>query len=913
MVVRREVTEQGTAEKENKWVRMAANHGKKLMLVTMAGLIWIQPVVSLGPFSGNASTAHAAAEQTVKLSEDIITSGARLVKYQYTTTRSGKQVKVLTDVIEVDLTNPYVQLDVMTGKGGQLTTRQTVQGMTNDTGAVAGVNGDFFPMSGQGVAMGGAVSQGTVVTSPSQLEGMYAFAVTNDGTPMIDRFEFNGTVFAADGSTFLLSGINQEAYHTEPDKGFSHVNKMYIYTSAWKSETRPADSSTTPTEVLVLNGIVQQISMKSAIPGPVPADGYILRAHGQAADYIASHLSIGQQIDTNYELRSVTSGQEINPANLKMMIGGHTLLVDQGKASQFTRPTTSISGSSAVARTAVGYSKDGKTAYIITAEKNNNSSGLTLSELQKFMTSIGVWKGLNLDGGGSTTMATRPLAETSTTLTFTTSNGSAGQRAVANGLGVFSTAPQGTLKGLKVSGPSTLLIGQTASYSLKGYDTYYNPVDASGIQASWKSDNGNVTWTGDGFKAVKSGKSQITAVSGDAKNSMNVTVLGGSDLDSLSAGISSAPLEAGTSVSVAVTATLKNGSTVTVPAEAVKWEMTGMKASVKDGVLSVQSVNAGAKVGYATPKYDGFSGTPIVFTTSSEQIWENFENASYPVSFTGLPAEVKGTASVVQGTGDRANSKVLTLDYDLTGGVGNKFGYAQLNGTTGKEIPKDSTKMTIDVLGDSSLNWLRAEFADADGKSVYVDLTKQIDFTGWRTLTVDLTASAMKYPAKLKRLYVVNLEEGQDERTLTGSVSFDNIRFTAPATDGGGTSLPSANAVMTIGQKTMLVNGQKKNMDVAPLLKNSTTYIPVKYVLDSFGGSTTWNNTAKKITVTRETTVLELTVNKKEFILNGSKKQADVSPIIVDSRTLVPLRLVSEQLGIMVKWDKKTKSITLES
>lgn len=913
MVVRREVTGQEKTEKENKWVRMAANQGKKLMLVTMAGLIWIQPVVSLGPFNGPASTAHAAAEQTVKISEDIITSGAKLIKYQYTTTRSGKQVKVLTDVIEIDLTNPYVQLDVMTGKQGQLTTRQSVQGMTNDTGAVAGVNGDFFPMSGQGVAMGGAVSQGTILTTPSQLEGMYAFAVTNDGSPMIDRFEFNGTVYAADGSTFPLAGINQEAYRTEPDKGFSHVNKMYIYTSAWKSETRPKDSSTTPTEVLVQNGIIQEISMQAPIPGPVPADGYILRAHGQAAEFIASHLSVGQQIDTSYQLRSLTSGQEIDPANLKMMIGGHTLLIDQGKASQFTRPTTSISGSSAVARTAVGYSKDGKKAYLITAEKNSSSSGLTLAELQKFMTSIGVWKGLNLDGGGSTTMVTRPLAETSTTLAFTTSNGSAGQRAVANGLGVFTTAPQGTVKGLKVSGPSTLMIGQTSSYALKGYDNYYNPVDASGIQANWKSDNGNVSWTGEGFKGVKSGKAKITAVSGDAKESMDVTVLGGNDLDSLSAGISSAPLEAGTSVNVAVTATLKNGNTVSVPAESVKWEFTGMKASVKDGVLSVQSVNAGAKVGYATPKYDGFSGTPIVFTTSAEQIWENFENVTYPVTFTGLPAEVNGSAAVVQGTGDRANTKVLTLDYDLTGGVGNKFAYAQINGSTGKEIPKDSTKMTIDVLGDASLNWLRAEFADADGKSVYVDLTKQIDFTGWRTLTIDLTASAMKYPVKLKRLYVVNLEEGQDERALTGSVSFDNVRFTAPVTDGGDTGLPSANALMTIGQKSMLVNGEKKNIDVAPLLKDSTTYIPIKYVLDSFGGSSTWNNTAKKITVTRGTSVLELTVGKKEFILNGSKKQAEVSPIIVDNRTLVPLRLVSEQLGIVVKWDKKTKSISLES
>lgn len=923
MVVRRDET--GTKQTQvntdlevvvrqnSKLAHLVAKGGKRIALVTLAGLIWIQPVIGIGPIAGTALTAEAAASQTVKLSEEMITSGAKLVKYEYTVTRSGKPVKVLTDVIEVDLTNPYVQLDVMTGKGGQVTTRQSVEGMAKETGAVAGVNGDFFATGGQGVPMGPAVSKGTVVTSPAQLQGMYAFAVRNDGTPLIDRFGFSGTVFAEDGSTFPLAGINQESYMTEPDKAYSHVNKMFIYTSAWKSEERPAASSTTPTEVLVQGGVITQISIKAAIPGSVPADGYILRAHGTAADYVAAHLQVGQRVDAVYQLQSLTDGQLVDPADLKMMIGGHTLLVDQGKASAFTRSTTSISGGSAVARTAVGYSKDGKTAYIITAEKNSNSTGLTLKELQGFMTGIGVWKGLNLDGGGSTTMVTRPLAETTPQLTFTTSNGAAGQRAVANGLGVFTTAPQGSLLGLKVSGSSTLFIGQTVPYALKGYDTYYNPIDTSGIQASWQASNGNVVWTGSGFKGVKAGMAKITATSGQAKTSMDVKVLGGTDLESLTPGTTFAPLQAGTSVTVAVTAKLKDGRTVDVPAESVKWTFSGMKASVQGGVLTVQSVNNGAKFAYATPVYDGFNGTPIVLSASTETIWESFENMTYPISFTGLPAEAKGTVSIVQGTGERANSKVLKLDYDLTGGTGSKFAYAQFNGTSGRAIPDNATTLTVDVLGDASLNWVRAELSDADGKPVYIDLARPMDYTGWKTLTADLTAGNIKFPAKLKRLYVVNVEEGQDERALTGSVSFDNVRFTAPAAGGSSPDFPSAKAVMVIGQKSMTVNGKKQNLEVAPLLKDNTTYVPIKYVLDVFGGNAAWNAAAKKITVTRGTMVLELTVGQKAFLLNGVSSKAEVAPIIVNGRTLVPLRLVSEQLGIGVNWEQKTKSITLES
>lgn len=895
-----------------KIARLAAVHGKKLVLASLAGMIWIQPLSVLESFTGTTSTAYAAESQTVQLSSEMVTSGAKLVKYQYTTTRSGKSVKVLADVIEVDLSNPYVQLDVMTGKGGQVTTRQSVEGMAQETGAVAGINGDFFATSGQGVAMGAAVSQGVLVTSPAQLTGMYAFAVKSDNTPMIDQFSFSGSVIAEDGSVFPLTGMNQESYRTEPGNGYSHVNNMFIYTSDWKSEERPKASGTTPTEVLVQGGVIQQISYQSAIPGTVPGDGYILRAHGLAADFIASHMQVGQRVDTNYRLVSQSSGMEYSPSDLKMVIGGHTLLVDQGAASSFTRSTTSISGGSAVARTAVGYSKDGTKVYLITAEKNSASTGMTLAELQKFMTSIGVWKGMNLDGGGSTTMVTRPLAENTAQLTFTTSNGSAGQRAVVNGLGVYSTAPVGTLQGLKVSGSKTLLIGQTVPYTLKGYDNYYNPMDTSGIQATWSASNGNVSWTGDGFKGVKAGTAKITAASGSATSSMDVTVLGGADIDTLTPVTTYAPLEAGTSISVPVTAKLKSGGTVNVPDESLKWTFSGMKAAVQNGVLTIQSINNGAKVAYATPSYDGFSGTPIVFSVSAEQVWETFENVSYPVSFTGLPAEAAGKVSVVQGTGEREKSKVLQLDYDLTLGTGNKFAYAQLNGTTGRAIPEGATSLSVDVLGDASLNWLRAEFEDADGKAVYADLIRPLDFTGWRTLTADLTASALKHPAKLKRLYVVNLEDGQDERALTGSISFDNIRFTAPVT-GGDTGLPSATAVMVTGSKTMTVNGEKVTMDAVPLIKDGVTYVPVRYVVDAFGGEATWTASSKKITVTRGLTVLELTVGKKEYLLNGAAKQGTVTPLITNGRTLVPLRMVSEQLGITVNWEQKTKSITLQS
>ncbi|WP_223065971.1 stalk domain-containing protein [Paenibacillus caui] len=882
--------------------------GKKWLVISLAGLIWVQPVMGVTSLWGNSSMVYAASNQAVKLSEDIITSGVKLQKYQYTLTRSGSQVKVLADVVQIDLTNPYVKLDVMTGKGGQVTTRQSVGGMAGETGAVAAVNGDVFNTSGQGVAMGASVSEGQVVTSPNQLQGMYAFYLDSNNVPAIDSFTFEGTVQAEDGSSFPLTGINKESYRTEPDNGYSHANAMYIYTSAWSSPDRPRDSATTPTEVLVQNGVIQQISNGAAIPGPVPADGFILRAHGTAAAYVMSHLAVGQHISANYQLRSVGGGKPVDPSALKMLISGHTLLVDQGKASSFTRSITGVSGSSAVARTAIGYSKDGKYAYLITAEKNDNSSGMKLTELQGFMTSIGVWKGLDLDGGGSTTMVSRPLAETDSSLTFATSNGGTIQRQVVNGVGVYTTAPQGTLKGLKVSGAQTLLIGQEASYNLKGYDTYYNPIDTSTIAATWKSSNGNVVWTGSAFKAVKPGAALLTAASGQATVSTNVTVLGEDDVRGLNLGAVSGALQAGASVAVTPKAKLKDGRTVEVPASALKWEFKGIQASVGNGTLTVNSVNPNTQIGYAIARYDGFSAM-IAFSAAGDKSWEDFENTAYNIAFTGSPAEVTGQAQVVPSGDDHGN--VLQLNYDLTGGTGNKFAYAQFNGSGGQEIPEGATAMSLDVLGDSSLNWLRAEL-EVSGKTVYLDIARPLDWTGWKHVDIDLSSYGITSGAKLKRLYVVNLAEGQDERAMTGSVSFDNIRFTVPS--GGDSSLPpSAKVVMTVGNKSFTFNGQKQSMDAAPVVKDGTTYVPIKYVVDYFGGQAAWTAAFKRITVLRGSTMLDLYVDNKEYILNGQRQTAEVTPLIINNRTLVPIRLVSERLGISVKWEQKTKSITLES
>lgn len=856
-----------------------------------------------------AAAATAATYKLVKQGESIVTSGAAKVDYQWVSSNPSEATQ-LVHVLQIDLSNPYIQLNTMVGKNDSVTSHQSVGGMVKETGAVAGINGDVFSTSSssEGAPLGTVIQSGQMLTSTSQLQGMYAFAVTKDRQPMIDLFNFSGSVTAADGTTFALAGINKSAYRTEPDNGYSHVNNLYIYTDNWTASQRPMNSSTTPTEALVVDGVVQEISPGAQISTPIPANGYILRGHKDAADFITNHLAVGDKVSANYGLVSQTSGQSYDPSSFQMMIGGHTILINNGAAASFSRDISGVSGSADRARTAVGYSKDGKTVYLITVEENGGLKGVTLKELQQIMLQLGVYKGVNMDGGGSTTMISRPLGEFAPILAHPTSYGTT-QRLIANGIGVYSIAPQGTIKGIAASGPSTLFIGQQATYTLKAYDTYYNPVDPSGLTPQWGAGTTAIGSFQNGvFTAAKPGKGQITVKSGSASDSVDIEVIGGEQLQQLSISPSTTLLAPGSVISVPVKAQLTDGRELSVPASSVKWEFKGFTASVKDGKLTVGSVNKDTTVGYAIARYDGFS-TMAVFAPGTEKKLEDFENVGYGISFSGLPSASAGTVSLVTGLPGHETSKALDLAYDFTSGaVADRFAYAVLNDGKGITVDGGPSAMTLDVSGDNSYNWLRAEFLDAKGNKVYADVAKQVDWSGWKTLRVDLSDIGLTYPAKLTKLYVVNLAKDQDERALQGEVAFDNLSLQYPPKTA---SQNETSVLLTIGSKDAKIGGQAAKLDTAPFVLNGTTYLPLRFISDALGGDIGWEQTEKKVTVFRGDKMLELWLGRSDMIASGVRIPTPAAPIIQNGRVLAPLRVVSEQLGLKVGYDAKLKTITI--
>jgi hypothetical protein len=869
---------------------------KGLAAVLLAASIAVQPW--LAPEPVQAAAADAPVTMTA---QEPLTYGAILKKYEWNFERNKKPVTVNANVVEVDLKNPYVKLDTIAGTGGQLAKKQSVRKMANETGAVAAINGDFFNTQAEGVPIGPQVSGGKLLATPPYLVGWYSFALTKENKPIIDMFTFQGKIVAKDGATYPLGGINKTYYwyendgtHTEGEH--SMIDGLYMYTNTWGQVNRSNDGVTVPTEILVQNGVVQKILRPGVLEMVAPTDGYILRASGKADEFVALHLKVGDRITADYKVLAQNPAVQYDAANFNTMIGGHTILVNEGQPAEFSHEVNGVSGYAPVARTAIGFSKNEQYAYLITID-----SGLTLAELQQFMIKVGVWKGINLDGGGSTQMATRPLGEFQTALV---SADIGYERPVVNSVGVYSLSPKGQVRDIQIQGATALFVGQKAIYSLKAYDDYFNPVAADQIPANWSTTQPIGTFQGNTFTAAAAGKTQLTVVSGKATKSIDVEVIGGKDVASLKLNASSTSLLANSVYTLSASVTSKSGAKGTIPAEALQLEFIGFKGRMEGSRLTIDSIDKAATEGRIIARYDGFS-TMLTMPIVDNRTVESFETST-AVSFTST-AGVTGNVYKVSGIeGIAAGSRALGLQYDFSQGTGITAAYALF--ADGLKIDGQPESFSVKVKGDSSRNWVRAEIKDSAGKVQLISLTEFANWSDWKTLSADLKKYTFTYPIALTKLYVANPENGHDERELKGQIWFDDIFFQYQKA-----AVQTKNVVkLTIDQKSLTVNGKQLVLDQAPVIYKDNTLVPVRFVVEAMGGQLTWVDGERKVIIMKDNHLIELWLDKTELIADGEAVTAEVPPLLMTERTMVPLRVISEKMGWKVTWDEKARMVTLE-
>ncbi|ASS65197.1 MULTISPECIES: N-acetylmuramoyl-L-alanine amidase [unclassified Paenibacillus] len=101
----------------------------------------------------------------------------------------------------------------------------------------------------------------------------------------------------------------------------------------------------------------------------------------------------------------------------------------------------------------------------------------------------------------------------------------------------------------------------------------------------------------------------------------------------------------------------------------------------------------------------------------------------------------------------------------------------------------------------------------------------------------------------------------------------------------------------------------------APRIDKDTTYIPIRTVAEGMGFDVDWDKSSKKVGIHNGTSVIELTIDKKTALVNGQEAAVPVPARIMgtpaSATTMVPLRFVSENMGLRVYYDAPAKSVYL--
>lgn len=125
----------------------------------------------------------------------------------------------------------------------------------------------------------------------------------------------------------------------------------------------------------------------------------------------------------------------------------------------------------------------------------------------------------------------------------------------------------------------------------------------------------------------------------------------------------------------------------------------------------------------------------------------------------------------------------------------------------------------------------------------------------------------------------------------------------------------NCDTVLQVNSSEITIDGVsyelEEGKDTVPLIVNQRVLLPIRRIIESYGGKVEWDALDKKVKITKDKTVIELKISSTDAIVNGQVKKLDTAPVIINSRTMVPLRFIVENLNIEVQWDEKNSSVYL--
>ncbi len=320
----------------------------------------------------------------------------------------NKKDRLVINILSVDLKNKTYLIDAVKANN-MLASKEATSSLSarlNSRGinVIAAVNADFWEPDGE--IVNNMISNGTFVKAVSghsdvrQNRIFSQFALTRNDKPLIERFDFKGKIFFKDGSSAAIDRINSRTDSSKITLYNSYQgNETPMIHKDWNSFEAGLKPAGTKGDTLLF---VPGGKFNYGGETPVPANGFVLSSNNDEARLLEEKIT---KDDTLKVLLNLVP----NCGNIFMLTGGIPRIVKDGKNLAAESDTLDGMKTSFTVtqhpRTGIGISKDSTKLFLFTVDgRQESSSGMSLKEFADLMLRHGVYQGLNLDGGGSTTM-----------------------------------------------------------------------------------------------------------------------------------------------------------------------------------------------------------------------------------------------------------------------------------------------------------------------------------------------------------------------------------------------------------------------------------------------------------------------------------------------------------------------------
>ena len=124
----------------------------------------------------------------------------------------------------------------------------------------------------------------------------------------------------------------------------------------------------------------------------------------------------------------------------------------------------------------------------------------------------------------------------------------------------------------------------------------------------------------------------------------------------------------------------------------------------------------------------------------------------------------------------------------------------------------------------------------------------------------------------------------------------------------------AAEIVLQIGNAVMTVDGAEQAIDeggTVPVIVNGRTLLPVRTVVEAMGGAVDWDGVTQTVTLDCGDDEIILVINETSAYLNGELQALDTATAIINDRTMLPIRFIAESFGYNVEWNGDDETVTI--